>query len=175
MAFRPRQRQRQHQSITMAIQSLLLLAFLLFPVVSCFTTAPRVHSSFDHWDSLCRLHQSTSEQQQTSSSSEAIAPDSAYFSIPDPSTVPSRSTSQRITLTRYLDNVVKENPEVSVCNEFSLVMLRLLLLMVGLIVCMLPSIRPLTLNSFLRLARSNPLPFSSTRSSYSLANTHLPH
>lgn len=95
-------RRRRPQRQSAMLQSLVLLLFL--PIVSSFTSST---ARYSHSSSLLVLFEST----------EASAPskeDSTYFQIPDPSTVP-RSTSQRITLTRYLNNVVKERPEVCVC------------------------------------------------------------
>ena len=78
---------------------------LLLPIVSSYFPCPLLSQSFRFSSSLY----STSTESNSASAAEE---DTVYFSIPDPQTVP-RSTSQRITLTRYLDNVVKERPEVS--------------------------------------------------------------
>jgi hypothetical protein len=76
---------------------------------------------------IIRVHQATSSQasssSQTASSSQEPQFDADYYTPPDPSqqsrqrnnnTPGGDGTQTRITLTRFLSNAVKDNPEVRV-------------------------------------------------------------
>ena len=99
------QRQRPQLQAKMSFTSLLFLLFI--PTISSFTSNHPPLSSFPLYSASF-----TADAQETPSDAAAAA-DSTYFQIPSNPTLPHRSTSQRITLTRYLSNVVKEHPEVS--------------------------------------------------------------
>jgi hypothetical protein len=98
------QRQRPQLQAKMSFTSLLFLLFI--PSISSFTSHHPPLSSIPLYSASF-----TADAQETPS--DAAAADSTYFQIPSNPTLPHRSTSQRITLTRYLSNVVKEHPEVS--------------------------------------------------------------
>jgi fructose-1,6-bisphosphatase I len=110
------QRQRPQLQAKMSFTSLLFLLFI--PTISSFTSNHPPLSSFPLYSASF-----TADAQETPSdaaAATAAAADSTYFQIPSNPILPHRSTSQRITLTRYLSNVVKEHPEVSssTCTGF---------------------------------------------------------
>jgi hypothetical protein len=102
------QRQRRQLQAKMSFTSLLFLLFI--PTISSFNSNHPPLSSFPLYSASF-----TADAQETPSdaAATAAAADSTYFQIPSNPRLPHRSTSQRITLTRYLSNVVKEHPEVS--------------------------------------------------------------
>jgi fructose-1,6-bisphosphatase I len=102
------QRQRPQLQAKMSFTSLLFLLFI--PTISSFTSNHPPLSSFPLYSASF-----TADAQETPSdaaAATAAAADSTYFQIPSNPILPHRSTSQRITLTRYLSNVVKEHPEL---------------------------------------------------------------